>query len=318
MSLIVVQRGHVPRTSGATGAPGEQQFAIDTAAKLAPMLRGMGHEVRIIDADEPRSRYAGDMFVSIHYDSSSSSSASGASVGYQNDAGKEFAHAWKRAYVAEGWSRGFRGDNYTANLGQYYGVREARAAGNTVAIITESGFHTNSGDRALMSPARTARSIARAVGEITGTTPKEDWFDMATKKELQEIIDERLDNHIVKHTDKNVAWHLRGLSTPMSYRLNDEPVERTPRQAWAYTHGHAVNLRGEVRAVTAAVAANGAALDALAKALAEHDGQLDPEAFAATVRAASEAGAKAALESIPLAAVLVREEAEEANEEGTP
>lgn len=140
---------------------------------------------------------------------------------------------------------------------------------------------------------------------------EEDWFDMATKKELEEILEDKLNNTIVKHTDKNVAWHFRGLSTPMEYRLNDEPVERTPRQAWAYTHGHAVRMRGEVRAVTAAVAANGAALDALAKALAEHDGQLDPEAFAATVREASEAGAKAALESVPLAAVLVREETEE-------
>jgi hypothetical protein len=43
----------------------------------------------------------------------------------------------------------------------------------------------------------------------TGFDPEGDWFDMATKQDLADVIDERLDNHIVKHTDKNVAWHIR-------------------------------------------------------------------------------------------------------------
>lgn len=169
MSLVVIQMGHVPRTSGATGAPGEQDFARATAAKVAPLLRNMGHSIRIINADESRSKYEGDLFFSVHYDSSANSSASGASVGYQNAKGAVLAQAWKRAYRDEGWTRGFRDDNYTGNLSDYYGVREAIAAGNPCAIITESGFHTNKDDRALISPERTARSIARAVGEITNT-----------------------------------------------------------------------------------------------------------------------------------------------------
>lgn len=204
MSLIVVQKGHVPRTSGATGAPGEQQFAIDTAAVLAPMLRSMGHTVRVIDADEPRSRYAGDLFVAIHYDSASSSSASGASVGYQNAAGDRFAQAWKRHYVAEGWTRGFRSDNYTVNLARYYGVSEAIAAGNRTAIITESGFHSNAGDKALISPTRTARSIALAVGELTGTTLED---DMPTAEEVAKaLMAEKIPNLVTggEHTFR--AW----------------------------------------------------------------------------------------------------------------
>lgn len=197
MSLVVVQRGHVPRTSGSTGAPGEQQFAIDTAALLAPMLRSMGHTVRVIDADEPRSRYAGNVFVSIHYDSSGSSSASGASVGYQNSHGQRFAQAWKSAYADAGWTRGFRPDNYTANLSQYYGVREAIAAGNLFAIITESGFQTNAQDRAMMTPELTARSIAVAVGEITDTQPPEE--DAMTAKEVWNFRDTSEDSR---------AWQL--------------------------------------------------------------------------------------------------------------
>lgn len=194
MSLIVVQRGHVPRTSGATGAPGEQQFAIDTAAALAPLLRSMGHNVRVIDADEPSSQYRGDLFVAIHYDSSSSASASGASVGYQNGPGRRLAEMWKRHYRAEGWTRGFRADNYSVNLAQYYGVRTAIGQGNEAAIITESGFHSNTDDKKLLSPTRTARSIAAAIGEYTGTTMED---DMPTADEIAKaLMDEEIPNRV--------------------------------------------------------------------------------------------------------------------------
>jgi N-acetylmuramoyl-L-alanine amidase len=183
MALVVVQRGHVPRTSGATGAPGEQQFARDTAAKLAPLLKAMGHNVRVIDADVPLSYYRGDLFVAIHYDSGASS-ASGASVGYQSSEGGKFAAAWKRAYVEAGWTRGFRADNYTANLGGYYGVSNAIRQGNRMAIITESGFHSNAGDKALMTPERTARSIAAAVAELTNRTIPEDDMQLSDRVKL--------------------------------------------------------------------------------------------------------------------------------------
>lgn len=191
MTTVVVQRGHVPRTSGATGAPGEQQFAIDTAAKLKPILVGMGLNVRVIDADESASQYRGDFFVAIHYDSSGSSSANGASVGYQNSAGARFARAWKAAYRAEGWTRAFREDNYSPNLAGYYGVRNAIAAGNSFAIITESGFHSNSDDDALMTPIRTARSIARAIAEMTGKDMDEMVSD-ADKSEIANLVVNRL------------------------------------------------------------------------------------------------------------------------------
>src|SRR5690606_15948490 len=92
---------------GATGAPGEQQFAIEAAERVAHHVNAVGHIVRIIDAVEPAERYRGDMFVAIHYDSSSNPSARGASVGYQTPEGKAFASAWKRHYQANGWTGGF-------------------------------------------------------------------------------------------------------------------------------------------------------------------------------------------------------------------
>lgn len=167
MTTVVVQRGHVPRTSGATGAPGEQQFAIDTAAILKPLLVDMGFSTRVINADESMSAYRGDIFVAIHYDSGAPS-ATGASVGYQSQEGARLAKLWKESYAQAGWRRGFRNDNYTTNLAQYYGVANAIRVGNKAAIITESGFHSNTGDDAMMTPYRTAISIADAIAKFTG------------------------------------------------------------------------------------------------------------------------------------------------------
>src|SRR5690606_11073631 len=167
MAVLVVQRGHVGRKTGATGAPGEQQFAIEAAERVAHHVNAVGHIVRIIDAVEPAERYRGDMFVAIHYASSSNPSARGASVGYQTPEGKSFAAAWKRHYQANGWTGGFRPDNYTHNLAGYYGVRRAVSVRNKRAFILEAGFHSNPDDRRLLAspagPDRVGVAVAAAV-----------------------------------------------------------------------------------------------------------------------------------------------------------
>lgn len=177
--LIVIQRGHVPRTSGATGAPGEQKFAIETADRCKARIVGLGHSVRVIDADVPDSYYRGDAFFAIHYDSSRSPGACGASVGYQTAEGGRVGRLWKAHYARNGWTSGFRPDNYTAALAGYYGVRRAVAQGNEHAIITEAGFHSNTPDpdpqledsQLLASPHgpdRVAIAIAATVVDLFG------------------------------------------------------------------------------------------------------------------------------------------------------
>lgn len=173
MGLVVVQRGHCFRTSGATGAPGEQEFTKAAADRAAFHLRTVGHQVRIINADVPDADYRGDLFVAIHYDSSDKPAARGASVGYQTPEGNQFAWAWKRRYVELGWPTGvFRPDNYTAKLQGYYGVRHAVEEGNRRAFIAEAGFHSNPADAALLAspegPDRVGRSIALAVVDMIG------------------------------------------------------------------------------------------------------------------------------------------------------
>jgi N-acetylmuramoyl-L-alanine amidase len=185
MALIVVQAGHYPRKTGATGTggldgnPTEQDFTLAAANACARHLKAAGHRARVIWADPPdRNVYAGDVFVAIHCDGSTSSSARGASVGYRTEEGRSFAARFKRCYQAAGWTGGWRPDNYTAALAGYYGTRNAVNEGTRVAFIAEAGFLTNPGDERLLSgtagPERFARALTAAVVEVFGGHNQED------------------------------------------------------------------------------------------------------------------------------------------------
>lgn len=171
---VVLQAGHAGRSTGNTGtrAPSgftEQQFTRAVCAAAAPMLRAAGHEAVVIQADEPGDRYAGDAFVSVHADGNGDPGVHGASVGYRTEEGKQLAQAWKAAYVEQGWSGGFRPDNYTKNLSGYYGTGRAVSAGNPRACIIEAGFLTNPAEaHQLASHAGQVRVAAAIVRAVTG------------------------------------------------------------------------------------------------------------------------------------------------------
>lgn len=167
MPVLIVQRGHCFRTTGATGTTGEQAYATAVADACIRLLHGKGGwSVRATLADE--NYYAGAAFVAIHCDGSTNSSARGASVGYRTPEGQQFGQAWKQAYANRGWSGGFRPDNYTSALAQYYGTGNAVAVGNRRAFIAECGFRTNPDDRALLDAPGGADRVALAIGDALG------------------------------------------------------------------------------------------------------------------------------------------------------
>lgn len=67
---ILIQAGHKGRTSGATGAPGEQKWTSEIVPKIASKLREHGIEVAECGADPTKDDLAGDwaLFLSVHYD----------------------------------------------------------------------------------------------------------------------------------------------------------------------------------------------------------------------------------------------------------
>lgn len=166
---VVVQMGHVARTTGKTGTAGEQDFARAAAAHTAGRLAADGRVVQVIGADDPIPR--SEVFVAIHCDGSENQAARGASVGFRNENGRRAAHAWKAAYQRLGW-QSFRADNYTAGLRDYYGTRKAKDAGTPFAFILEAGFLTNPNDRALLANQaghiRCAEAIRQAVNSVLG------------------------------------------------------------------------------------------------------------------------------------------------------
>jgi hypothetical protein len=164
MPTLVVQMGHVGRSTGATGAPGEQAYTAAVGASCARLLDGRGGwAVRLIVADPPLAQYRGDAFVAVHADGSTNPAVRGASVGYQNLDGGQLAGAWRLAYTELGFTGPWHPANYTTNLAGYYGVRNAVNQGNRRACIIECGTITNADDRAIMQPDRVAAAIGRAL-----------------------------------------------------------------------------------------------------------------------------------------------------------
>lgn len=185
--VLVVQMGHAGRTSGATGAPGEQAYTQLVGSACARLLNRDGWSVRPIVADPPMSQYRGDAFFAVHADGSTSPRVRGASVGYQNAAGARLAHAWRDAYVARGFTGPWHPDNYTANLAGYYGVRAAVSAGTLAACIIECGTITNAEDRAIMDPTRVALAIGDALG-IMQDQPRKGEVDVTAQENWNYVL----------------------------------------------------------------------------------------------------------------------------------
>lgn len=174
MKVLVLQRGHVPRTSGSTGTEGEQDLAHAVAAHAREQIERTDWEISVIDADEPSHRYFGNAFVAVHADGSEREEARGASVGYRTPEGRDLGQVWKHRYARAGWPGPWRADNYTRALAGYYGTRRAVSVGNRRAIIIESGFLTNPTDRAWLvaNPHRISAAILSAVTDV----PVEDFL----------------------------------------------------------------------------------------------------------------------------------------------
>ena len=125
---VVVQAGHEGRVDGNTGAVSgklqEVKWNIIVADEVAKQLKKWDIEVKRVPADTKLIK--AKIAVAIHFDGSIKKCSSGASIGYSNEASKEFAKRWKKAY-SHYFTFNWQDDNFTRNLANYYGYYYIRA-----------------------------------------------------------------------------------------------------------------------------------------------------------------------------------------------
>jgi hypothetical protein len=85
----------------------------------------------------------------IHFDGSDEPCSSGASVGYHTDASKAAADLWHTMYGSV-FPFGFKPDNFTQSLRDYYGFRQVHAQDG--ALVLELGEMTCPQQYAWLAP----------------------------------------------------------------------------------------------------------------------------------------------------------------------
>lgn len=208
MPLLVWQMGHVgrPPAPGSVGTAGEQAFTSLTGVWAMREIHGRhGWVVRVIPANPLTGpNYRGDAFFAAHCDGSTSDQARGASIGARNPAGLAFAQAWKRAYAELGWPSGFRPDNYTNALRNYYGTGAALAQGNPRAMIGEAGYLTSPLDRAILmagdqsGPRRVVQAVALALGIPLMQQPADQPADLEDPVQIVTVWEGTPENRVAR------------------------------------------------------------------------------------------------------------------------
>ena len=144
-------------TGGSGGGVREVDVNLQVTRKVAERLRELGHTVDVLPATVPP-KYQADLFVAVHADATSSSSARGFKLarGRNSRLGaiEDRVIALVRAEYARAtgmpWSR-----SITLNMTGYYAFASGRfsytIAPTTPGVILEMGYLTNATDRAILT-----------------------------------------------------------------------------------------------------------------------------------------------------------------------
>jgi len=148
---LIIQMGHVGRTTGATGTAGEQVFNKAIGQALLLEFGNDPYEIHLMGADnweKPEPNFA-NLFFAIHADGSLNTSARGCSVGYPVPSNPRFAQEIQSAYMLlSGFAK--RPDNYTIGMKKYYAWSQNHVVANYYALL-EHGFFTNPIERQWMT-----------------------------------------------------------------------------------------------------------------------------------------------------------------------
>lgn len=174
--LVVLDAGHGAKDSGAVGATGkyEKNFNLAIVLKTAELLKKESNiDVVLTRSDdtflELKERAAiannlnADLFISVHANSSASSSASGTETYYQREASKALANVMHK-YLVQATGLSDRGVRY----GNFHVIRETKMP----AVLLEVGYLSNKKDEALLFTDalqnKVAASIVSGIKEYLG------------------------------------------------------------------------------------------------------------------------------------------------------
>jgi hypothetical protein len=155
-SDVLIQAGHQGRPASCArfpkrpcnlGTRGERTLTPLVADEAARRLRAAGFSVIRVPADYT-GHYDVRAAIFIHFDGSVRPCSSGASIGYPHGSAGA-ARAWQRFY-AHYFPFGFKPDNFTAALHEYYAYRSVDPNPNT--LLLEMGELTCPAQRAWLVP----------------------------------------------------------------------------------------------------------------------------------------------------------------------
>lgn len=154
---VLVSAGHEGRPQSCArfpqhhcnlGAAGERQWNPIVANEVTRVLRA--HHLRVVRLPaDYAGTYAVRVAVFIHFDGAAPPCTSAASVGYPSASDRPAAASWKRLY-GRYFPYGFRPDNFTVGLREYYAYKQTQAADG--AFVLELGEISCPAQRRWLAP----------------------------------------------------------------------------------------------------------------------------------------------------------------------
>ena len=202
MKKICLQAGHKGRTTGSTGAPGEQKWTSEIVPKIASILRSRGFEVKETGADDYKTDKSigstdWDLFLSVHYDADIYNDRGGfidtpdPKVDSATKESNRIAQVMRNNYFKETGIP--EKDRSNANTKYYYMWSNLSAKTPCVLIEAGVGWRTPEDHQTLhFQMDKVAKSIADAVSNALGDT------DTGSKPKVEVDSDEF--KHLVKQS----------------------------------------------------------------------------------------------------------------------
>ncbi len=170
--LICLQSGHEGVTSGATGAPGEQELNVRIRNRLSQILISKGFTLQLVNANPPDSQIAKDfdLFLALHGDADIYGMGGGV-VAYisplidsspeSNAESKRIKDAIESEYFKNSGIVNHPERN-NANMTEYY--MWSRLSAKTPCVIMEMGVVQDAHDKVILADTdRVANAIARGI-----------------------------------------------------------------------------------------------------------------------------------------------------------